>query len=85
MFLFFDNGEVVEQGRLARCVLVVSCGLLPVCVWQCFRVGRGVNDTLIFIIYSGSVREKFEFISVIVEPSSNSSSSSYRASRIRVY
>ena len=46
---------------------------------------RGVNDTLILASYSGSAREKLEFGSVIVEPSSSSSSSSYRANRVRVY
>ena len=44
---------------------------------------RDINDTLIFASYSGWTREKFEFSSVIVEPSS--SSSNYRASRVRVY
>ena len=41
---------------------------------------RGVNDTLILTNYSRSIREKLEFDSIIVK-----SSSSYRASQIRVY
>ena len=34
---------------------------------------RGVNDTLLLASYSGSAREKLEFGSVIIEPSSSSS------------
>ena len=41
---------------------------------------RGVNETLIFANYLRSIRKKLEFSSVILEPSSSSSSLIHRAS-----
>ena len=72
---------MVLQGTQGVCVEGLGLRQCDVCE----GVGMSVNKILIFANYSRSTQKKLEFGSVIVEPSSSSSSSIYRASRFRVF
>ena len=61
------------KGTLGKGLLFANNGYLKVEVYTYadWIGSRGVNDTLILASYSGSAREKLEFGSVIIEPSSS--------------